>query len=202
MPSLEQLEKATALTRSGKGRWRLSFPGGVSVDGGSRTIRLARKPAAERQPLPETFLAVPGAAEVDGWAIRATCEAAPHLADADPAQLWVSPDAILGKLVIRSRRNGDRMQPQGLGGSKKVQDILVDRKVPVEDRDSVPIVSDDEGILWVIGHARDERAAVPAPGEKAVHLLAEPLKAALEADTIETRARSSKAQQGRRRKAP
>ena len=41
-----------------------------------------------------------------------------------------------------------------------MQDILVDAKVPEEVRDAVPIVCDEQGIVWVVGHCIDERAAV------------------------------------------
>jgi tRNA(Ile)-lysidine synthetase-like protein len=67
-------------------------------------------------------------------------------------------------LTVRSRRNGDRLRPVGRGGSRKLQDLLVDRKVPARERDRVPIVTDRDGrILWVVGHAADV-AAVPPDG--------------------------------------
>jgi tRNA(Ile)-lysidine synthase len=62
----------------------------------------------------------------------------------------------------------------GLSGTKKVQDILVDRKVPAEQRDGVPLLCDDEGILWIVGHAVDERAAACAAGVDAVRIKGEP----------------------------
>jgi tRNA(Ile)-lysidine synthase len=56
-------------------------------------------------------------------------------------------------LVIRSRERGDRLRPLGLRGQKKLQDVLVDRKVSRRDRDRVPIVTDAAGrIVWVAGH--------------------------------------------------
>jgi tRNA(Ile)-lysidine synthetase-like protein len=67
-------------------------------------------------------------------------------------------------LTVRSRRSGDRLRPVGRGGSRKLQDLLVDRKVPVRERDRVPVVTDRDGrILWVVGHAA-EAAAVPPDG--------------------------------------
>ena len=44
-------------------------------------------------------------------------------------------------LIVRYRRPGDRLTPLGAPGRKKVQDVLVDRKVPRDDRDLVPIVT-------------------------------------------------------------
>ena len=55
-------------------------------------------------------------------------------------------------LIVRYRRPGDRLHPLGAPGRKKVQDVLVDRKVPRDDRDSVPIVTTQTGdIVWVAG---------------------------------------------------
>ena len=59
-------------------------------------------------------------------------------------------------MVVRSRRPGDWLRPVGLGGRKKVQDLLVDRKVRAEMREEVPIVTAADGrIVWVAGHALD-----------------------------------------------
>lgn len=53
-------------------------------------------------------------------------------------------------LVIRTRKPGDRLQPDGLDGSKKVQDIFVDAKIPRSQRDVWPLVTDGgDRILWI-----------------------------------------------------
>ena len=55
-------------------------------------------------------------------------------------------------LIVRSRRPGDRLYPLGAPGRKKVQDVFVDRKIPRDDRDREPIVTDKMGrIVWVAG---------------------------------------------------
>jgi tRNA(Ile)-lysidine synthase len=59
--------------------------------------------------------------------------------------------AVLG---VRSRKPGDRLRPLGLSGHKKLQDLLVDLKVPRAERDVTPLVVDDrDRIIWVAGHA-------------------------------------------------
>jgi tRNA(Ile)-lysidine synthase len=68
-----------------------------------------------------------------------------------------------GGLAVRSRRPGDSIRPLGLMGRKKLQDVLVDRKVPREQRDRVPLVVDaDDRILWIGGHVVAEDACVTA----------------------------------------
>ncbi|MCK7461425.1 MAG: tRNA lysidine(34) synthetase TilS [Sphingobacterium sp.] len=66
-----------------------------------------------------------------------------------------------GGLAVRSRQPGDWIRPLGLRGRKKLQDVLVDRKVPRDDRDRVPLVVDArDRILWVGGHVVSQDARV------------------------------------------
>lgn len=65
-------------------------------------------------------------------------------------------DKIKGDLVIRNRQDGDKMRPMGLGGTKKLKDIFIDLKIPREKRDSIPIVCDEQGILWIVGYKISE----------------------------------------------
>jgi len=51
------------------------------------------------------------------------------------------------------------MRPLGLGGTKKLQDLFVDAKIPAAVRRRLPVIADAEGIVWAAGRV-DERAAV------------------------------------------
>jgi len=69
------------------------------------------------------------------------------------SQVAVDARHVGSRLIVRNRRPGDRLHPLGAPGRKKVQDLLVDRKVPRDDRDNVPIVTTENGeIVWVAGH--------------------------------------------------
>lgn len=78
---------------------------------------------------------------------------------ADPATWRIAcpASALRGNLRVRGWRRGDRLRPLGLGGSRKVSDVLREKRVPVGERDRVLVVDDEDGILWVVGLARDER---------------------------------------------
>ena len=63
------------------------------------------------------------------------------------------------------------MQPLGLGGRKKLQDVFVDRKVPRDERPRVPVVVDAQGrIAWVAGHVVGEPFRVTPRSEAVVVL--------------------------------
>ena len=79
-------------------------------------------------------------------------------------RVMLQADAVAAPLIVRSRRSGDRMRPLGAPGRRKVQDVLVDRKVPRASRDLVPIVEDANGcVLWVAGVAVAEAGRVRRP---------------------------------------
>lgn len=75
-------------------------------------------------------------------------------------------DKICFCLLLRNRRPGDWFCPSGMGGKrKKLQDYLVDEKVPRRQRDRVPLLCAGDAIVWVLGLRRDERY-LPGPETK------------------------------------
>lgn len=55
-------------------------------------------------------------------------------------------------LIVRNKRAGDKMKVKGLDGTKKIKDIFIDCKVPIEKRNSWPIVTDSKNcIVWLPG---------------------------------------------------
>lgn len=55
-------------------------------------------------------------------------------------------------IIVRSRNIGDKIEVKNLKGTKKIKDILIDSKVPMSKRNSIPIVTDSKNnILWVPG---------------------------------------------------
>ena len=61
-------------------------------------------------------------------------------------------DKIRGKLFLRTRKDGDKFSPFGLNGSKKLKKYFIDKKIPKEDRDFIPLLVDEENIVAVIGY--------------------------------------------------
>lgn len=55
-------------------------------------------------------------------------------------------------LHVRNRKDGDKMAVKGMVGTKKIKDIFIDEKIPVNDRDNWPVVVDnEENIVWLPG---------------------------------------------------
>ncbi len=71
-------------------------------------------------------------------------------------------DKIVGQIYIRSRRAGDTYRYGGI--TRKVKKLLCDAKIPQSERDTLPVISDDKGILWIPGFPlRDGTAADGEP---------------------------------------
>lgn len=70
----------------------------------------------------------------------------------------------LGSQMIRTRREGDRIQPLSMKGHKTLQDLYVDAKIPRWVRDHLPVVALSEGggeVLWVPGPGGRRSAHAP-----------------------------------------
>jgi len=76
-------------------------------------------------------------------------------------------DQLRMPLTIRNRRDGDRMEPHGLNGSKKVKNMFIDAKVPRRLRNAAAHLVDGDGrILWIPGLRRARHADVTGETER------------------------------------
>ena len=160
--SLSRGEAAAILALGGRGGSRsLDLGGGVTANVEYGTLRFRR----DKDPAqPEAVsLSVPGVTRFGAWEV----EAVPGR-----GEVLVSARALGGALTVRAWRDGDRIRPTGLGGTKTLQDLFTDRKVPRALRHSLPIVESREGIVWVAGVALDERFAAEPGDPRSVGLSA------------------------------
>lgn len=103
------------------------------------------------EPIPAS-LQVPGRCRFGEWELRADLRPAP-VESAGPELATLDAGALGPRLEVRSWREGDRMRPLGLGGSKSVQDLFTDAKVPRSLRRTLPVVTAGDRIAWVAGVA-------------------------------------------------
>lgn len=57
----------------------------------------------------------------------------------------------INNVTIRYRKDGDRITPLGMKGSKKLKDIFIDMKIPKEKRDEIPLIQFNDDISWIVG---------------------------------------------------
>jgi tRNA(Ile)-lysidine synthase len=140
--------------------------GGVEARVEQGHVRFAADPDTEP---PEAPLAVPGSCRFGAWEVRAELRpGTPEIHSPDRAVL--DPRELGESLVVRAWRDGDRMRPLGLGGTKSLQDLFTDRKVPRSLRHSLPVVTSGGRIAWIAGVAVSEEFAA-RPGDEPAAVL-------------------------------
>jgi tRNA(Ile)-lysidine synthase len=166
-----------ALLDPGSGARSWDVPGGVSCRRDGAGLILARAtPAARVAARRPSALMMPGRVVLPGGDIvtarvrsrRARFD--PRAFGADPTRVALDLHSLNPPLSIRGRRPGDRFRPLGLPADKKLKELLIEAKIPADQRSRVPLVCDRDGIVWVAGLRPAERCRVNA-GTKSLLVL-------------------------------
>lgn len=84
-----------------------------------------------------------------------------ELLEGKPSEVeYLDAESVLFPLFMRGRKDGDRINPLGMDGEKKLHDIFIDNKLAREERNLVPLVCDSNGIIIVSGHCIAQRTRV------------------------------------------
>jgi len=148
----------------------IELPGGVRAQAseGLLILRRGKVPSFERP------LTVNGSTVVEEVGLEFRAEVVERPPDEvlreDGLTAYIDLDSVRGSLVVRSRLPGDRIRPFGMEGTRKVKDVLIDKKVPRLLREDVPLVVDEEGVLWVVGVCLSERARVKESSKEALKI--------------------------------
>lgn len=179
------------MVRSGQTGRQVALPGGVLAQRGYNSIRLTGRRTEEQGACAgicdRHTLAVPGTVRVPELGLTVEAEVMrqrpAELGQAQGRQIVMDGCALGDKLFVRTWQPGDRLQPLGMTGHKKVQDIFVDEKVPRRQRARVPLLttSDDE-IVWAVGYCLSEQFKVTGRTERYVRLTVGRDEAAVESE--------------------
>ena len=152
---------------------RLDLPGGLTAWAEPEAL-LAGRPLP---PLPATPIVASGTTRLPDWGIEVRTEvvAPPASPRTGPWEALLDGRAAGAVLAVRSRRPGDRYRPLGAPGERKLQDVLVDSKVPRAIRDRVPLLTADGRLVWVAGHRIDHDVRITASSVSALRVRILPL---------------------------
>jgi tRNA(Ile)-lysidine synthase len=169
---MRHIEEMMALLGSPAGK-RLSLPGNLNLATGYDEYILTLD-LATLSPLPElegeTGLNIPGQTEFSGWRVEAAIVKPEEVTEKDDFTVYLDLSKTGDRLTVRARRRGDRFQPLGLPGLKKLAEFMIDSKIPQNWRKNIPIVCSPEHIVWVVGWRIDDRVKVTENTKKVLHL--------------------------------
>lgn len=84
-------------------------------------------------------------------------------------QIWYfDPAGVEFPVCIRPRRKGERMQPFGMNGTRKISDVMVDARIPNLEKAGYPVMADANGIMGIIGLRRAEAARLTPLSKKVI----------------------------------
>ncbi|MBT3296818.1 MAG: tRNA lysidine(34) synthetase TilS [Verrucomicrobia bacterium] len=159
----------------------------VSLPGPWRVVRryghLTVEQAAQGHDPLRVALNRPGETLIPEWGLRVVVQRSAGVVGERgespgqlPAQASLSVAAVRRRrLYLRTLRVGDRMQPYGMRGSKKLQDILVDAKVPADQRGGIPVLECGGEIAWLPGYRIAHPFRVMDEDAAALHIRVERL---------------------------
>jgi tRNA(Ile)-lysidine synthase len=155
-------EIMAALTKpAGK---KLSLPRGLIFSIEYDRYLLSPEPAA-LCPFPvlegEFILKIPGETRLPGWRVETIITDRKQVIENDEDfTAYFDLEKTGVELIVRSRQRGDRFQPLGMSQPKRLNEFMIDSKIPRAWRQRVPIIYSPRHILWVVGWRIDDRVKV------------------------------------------
>jgi tRNA(Ile)-lysidine synthase len=158
------------LYRTGTPHGLLNLPGGLEVSKRYNTLIILLKKLQRKGHLTSFSLPVPGRENIPGGEQVLQAElTSPNQLSWPPderKEAYLDYEKVLGllrgkdrlqskkdysKLLVRPRRDGELFHPLGAPGRKKLNKYFIDHKIPMKERDSIPLVTAGNEIIWVVG---------------------------------------------------
>ncbi len=158
------------------------LPGGFTGFSNSKKIGIRRTKISKILPLIPRALSLPGEVVGPDWILKAKVLDRAKISDEEIKKLgkneaFLDLDLTGFSFIIRSRKPGDKFQPLGSPGRRKIQDIMLDTGIERDFRSVWPLVvatfqeRKPEAIVWLPGIATPQRYKVTPQTQKILHLL-------------------------------
>lgn len=155
--------------------------GSITAEGGKVCIEWNPSTVTFRQLLAEVEERVPfdafgvAKSKVSNWLIEAKDgPASDFVLPRKSLRAVVDKTRVKGHLYCRTAKPGDSIQPLNMKGTKKVSDLFREAAISASTRKLLPLVCDDEGIIWIPGVCIADRAKIVASSDSAVELVLRP----------------------------
>lgn len=167
----EHIDAAVRVGREGATGDSATIAAGLALTVGYDVLRIgpggAAAPGSGPQVQGRVSLRTPGVTDIgNGWRVRIEPRSLAEMAqdyevNTDPWIAYLDADLVGSQLALRPRQPGDRFQPLGLDGhSARINEAMINAKVPAPDRAGWPLLIGAAGIAWLCGLRIDARSAI------------------------------------------
>jgi len=141
----------------------LDLPGGLRAGRTYGLLEFRRGAAPDDSKEPFRFeVPIPGTVRIPGGTMSfrfREIRRVPSVLSTE-RKAYLDMERIAFPLVVRNVLPGDRIQPLGMKGTRKLKSVFIDEKIPREHRGRIPVVADGISVLWVPGVRLSERVRV------------------------------------------
>ena len=171
------IEDMLRLMEQGPSQGRVSIPGGWEFVREYETLKLEKRVRSGRRICYDYSLEVGKMLQIPeaGLEFFSKRSAAPAELPGDLMEAVFDWDCLGGALSVRNFRRGDRFQPIGMKGHKKIKDLFIEKRVPLSVRASCPLLVSGQDVLWIPGYGRSSAACVSTKTTTVLHLKARPI---------------------------
>lgn len=173
------IEDGLRLIIEGPPQGRVSIPGGWELVREYNSLKLEKRLRTQRRVCYNYLLEIGTMLSIAEAGLEIRSEPLPVPPERLPDNLMeaVFDTAELeGALSVRNFRRGDRFQPLGMSGHKKVKDLFIEKRVPLSIRARWPLLVSGEDILWIPGYARSAAGRVSRATTAALRLNARQIR--------------------------
>jgi tRNA(Ile)-lysidine synthase len=185
--NFEHIESAVTLVEKGKTGAKVTLPQALILTVGYHSFIITDQNTPAYAALSDTPrlvqeevlpLELPGTTPLPhtNWHLKANLLAGDRvnyhqIRQVSPWEAYLDADVVGQHPVLRPRRPGDTFSPLGLGGhTKKVNEFMIDQKIPADQRHHIPLLVANDQVLWVCGWRLDERARLRSSTRQVLHL--------------------------------
>jgi len=159
----EHVEEILRLISDGPPQGRVAIPKGREVVRRYDRVRLEKTIRRRRAACYSYTLPLEGEVAIPEAGVKmasARCAMPIDLPPADGKEALFDRALLPLTLTVRNFRNGDRFRPLGMHGHKKLKDLFIEKKAPLEVRATLPLLLAGDEILWIPGFGRSEAAKI------------------------------------------
>lgn len=180
----EHIEAMVEIVRNENAGDRINLPGNIFMTRELGSLAFSHAPVSGETPYFEHHVAFPGKGEntiehLNPPGMRIEIKLLQEIPEGiesnpNPWVAYLDTGNQLPEITIRSWRPGDRFQPLGMEGTKKLQDYFTDAHVACEQRKSTAVLLLNGTIAWVVGHRIDEQFKIKTQTENALYIKVDP----------------------------